>query len=155
MRDTARSATVRRVNADSARYVRITQRLAFGVASEDDEASQALAELLERRILDSIALECAPMVTSNLISQRLKQAITALSGHGIALSVTRAGIAVEECFCDADGCKHGAVLLQRLLGVAIESIITNKGQGALSPVGVIDATSYTEDASRNASRLRS
>ena len=63
-----RSATVRRVNANSARYARITHRLALGVLSQEDEASQALAELLERRIVESLANECAPHVTSDLMS---------------------------------------------------------------------------------------
>ena len=89
VRDTSRSATVRRVNADSARYARITHRLALGVSSEDDEASQALAELLERRIVESIAIECAPHVTSDLMSERLAQAVAALREHDIALRLQR------------------------------------------------------------------
>jgi hypothetical protein len=143
------------VNADSARYVRITQRLALGVSSEDDVESQALAELLERRVVDSIALECAPLVTSDLLSERVLQAIAALEEHGVELAVADSGIAVERCFCESDACSHAGALLERLLGVAFESIITNEGWSALSAVGLIDAASYTEDASRNASRLRS
>src|SRR6185503_14337359 len=100
----SRSATVRRVNADSARYVRITQRLALGVSSEDDAASEALAELLERRIIDTIALECAPLVTSDLLSERVAQAVAALRTHSIVVAITAAGITVERCFCENDGC---------------------------------------------------
>ena len=143
------------MNADSARYVRITHRLALGVSSEEDEASQALAQLLERRIIDSIALECAPQVTSDLLSERLQQAVAALREHGIILAVSDAEIAVEACFCQTDGCKHASALLGRLLGVAVESIITNEGQSALVLLGAVDASSYTETASMNASRLRS
>ena len=155
MRDTLRSATVRRVNADSARYVRITQSLALAVSAEDNEASQALAKLLERRVVDSIAHECAPLVTSDLLSERVVQAIVALHEYGIELEVADSGIVVERCFCESDACSHAAALLERLLGVAVESIITNEGQSALSAVGVIDAAGYTEHASMNASRLRS
>ena len=119
------------MNANAARYARITHRLALGVSSEDDEASQALAELLGRRIVESVAIECAPHVTSDLMSERLTQAVAALREYDIALRLQDGGIVVEACFCGSDACSHVTALLQRLLGVAVESIITNEGQRAL------------------------
>lgn len=143
------------MNADTARYARITHRLALGVSSADDDASQALAELLRRRIVESIAVECTPHVTSDLLSVRLAQAIAALSQRGIALHLTDGGIVVDACFCEADGCEHPQALLQRLLGTDIEPITTQGGRQVLRVLGVLDAASYTEDTSRTISRLRS
>ena len=131
------------MNAETARYARITHRLALGVASEDDEASQALAELLQRRIVDSIAVECTPYVTSDLLSARLAQAVAALSEHNIALRITDGGMAVEGCFCQSDVCEHPQALLQRLLGAEIEPITTQDGQKVLRVIGALDAASYT------------
>jgi hypothetical protein len=143
------------VNADTARYARITHRLALGVSSEDDAESQALAELLQRRIVESIAVECAPYVTSDLLSQRLAQAVAVLSQHGFALRIADGGVAVEGCFCAFRECDHPAALLQRLLGAAVEPITTRDGRRMLQVIGVLDAASYTEDTSRTISRLRS
>ena len=143
------------MNADTARYARITNRLALGVSSDDDDVSQELAELLQRRIVESIAVECAPYVTSNLLSVRLVQAVAALSEHGIAMYVTDAGVLVEGCFCESDACGHATALLQRLLGEGIEPITTQDGRRVLRILGALDAASYTEDTSRTISRLRS
>jgi hypothetical protein len=143
------------VNADTARYARITHRLVLGVSSEDDGASLALAELLQRRIVESIAVECAPYVTSDLLSARLAQSVAALSEHGIALHVADGGIAVDACFCQSDGCGHPQALLERLLGTGIGPITTQDGRRVLRILGVLDAASYTEDTSRTISRLRS
>src|SRR5258708_5421612 len=127
------------MNAETSRYTRITHRLALGASAEDDEESQALAELLHRRILESIAIESAPHVTSGLLSQRLAQAVAALSEHGIVLRVTDAGIQVERCFCELHACDHPRALLERLLGVSIESIIVNKDQRALQLLGAVES----------------
>lgn len=143
------------MNADTARYARITHRLALGVSSQDDAESQALSVLLQRRIVESIAVECAPRVTSDLLSQRLAQAIAALSEHGISLRITDGGIAIDACFCGSDGCEHTLALLQRLLGAAVEPITTLDGRRMLRVIGVLDAASYTGDTSRTISRLRS
>lgn len=131
------------VNADATRYARITHRLAQGVSSRDDEASLSLAQLLQRRIVESVAVECAPYVTSDVLSQRLDQAVAGLSEHGIALRITKAGVVVEACFCLSDACDHPAALLQRLLGVAMEPITTQDGAQVLRVLGVVDAASYT------------
>jgi hypothetical protein len=143
------------MNADTGRYARITHRLANSVASEDDEASQALALLLERRIIESIVVECAPRVTSDLRSERMTQAVTALTEQGVPLRLEGEGAVAEGCFCVSDSCTHAQTLLGRLLGVAVESIITREGRRALRPVGVFDPPGYTKRASMNASRLRS
>jgi len=143
------------VNAETARYARITHRIAVGVSSHDDDASQALAELLQRRIIESIAIECAPYVTSDLLSARLAQAVNALGEHGIALHLTDRGVAVDRCFCQTDACDHPATLLERLLGTGIEPITTQDGRRVLCVIGALDAASYTEDTSRTISRLRS
>lgn len=143
------------MNADTARYARITHRLALGVSSDDDDASQALAELLQRRIVESIAIDCEPYVTSDLLSARLAQALAALSEHSVRLHVTDGGIAVDGCFCESEACEHPQALLQRLLGAEIEPITTQDGRRVLRVVGVLDAASYTEDTSRTISRLRS
>lgn len=143
------------MNADTARYARITNRLALGVASDNDDASQALAGLLQRRIVETIAVDCTPHVTSDLLSARLAQAIAALSEHGIALHLTDGGIAVDACFCESDACDHPQALLQRLLGADIEPITTQGGRQVLRVLGVLDAASYTEHTSRTISRLRS
>ena len=143
------------VNADTARYARITHRLALGVSSDDHDASQALAELLQRRIVESIAVECTPYVTSDLLSTRLAQAVAALSEHGIAMHVTDAGVVVDCCFCESQTCAHAASLLERLLGAGISPITTQDGRRVLRVLGVLDGASYTEHTSRTISRLRS
>src|SRR6478672_4817243 len=129
------------MSAESVRYARITHRLALGVSSAGDVESQAMAQLLQRRIVETIVAECAPYVTSDLLSQRLAQAVVALSEHGIALRVTDAGVAVDSCVCQSDGCGHPEALLARLLGVAVEPIITRDGTHVLQVLGVVDAAS--------------
>ena len=121
------------------RYERITQRLAHGAASAEDESSLALAAVLERRIIESFIDECALHVTSDLLSERTSQAVAALSEHSVTLRIADGAVVVERCFCEADACGHPVPLLGRLLGVGIESIITNEGQRALRIVGATDA----------------
>ena len=112
-------------NHDTARYARITHRLALGAASSEDESSQALAELLQRRIVESIAADCTPHVTSDLLSERLAQAVSALGRHGIAMRIDDGGIVIERCFCESDVCGHPETLLTRLVGIEIEPIKTS------------------------------
>ena len=131
------------MGAESERYARITQRLASAMSSEDDEASQALVEVLQRRIVDTIAAECAPQVTADVLSQRLSQAIAALGEYGIVLRLTDAGLKVDACFCASHGCAHAQALLQRLLGAAVQPITTQDGATVLRVLGVVDAASYT------------
>jgi hypothetical protein len=142
-------------NPDTGRYARITHRLALGAASSDDESSQALAALLQRRVVESIAADCTPLVTSDLLSERLAQAIKALSRHGIALHLADAGVLVQGCFCESEACEHPAALLTRLVGSEFESIITNEGHKCLRMVGAFDSQAYTREASTSALRLRS
>jgi len=142
-------------NADTGRYARITRRLALGAASSDDESSQALAELLQRRIVESIASDCATNVTSDLLSERLTQAVEALGRHGIALRIGDGAVVVERCFCESETCGHPASLLTQLAGCEFESIITDEGTAALRVVGAFDSQAYTREASTSALRLRS
>ena len=110
---------------DASRYARITHRLAQGASSADDEASQARAELLQRRIVESIAIECASHVTSDLLSERVAEAMTALSEYGIEVEFAVTGLVIKRCFCDDEGCRHAEALLQRLVGAEVQSIITS------------------------------
>jgi hypothetical protein len=143
------------MNADTGRYARITHRLATAVSSEEDDASRELAGVLERRIVESIAVDCAPFVTSDLMSERLMQAVGALAEHDVLLRVGDTAVKIERCFCQLDACEHPSALLGRLLCVAVESIITHEGRRALGPVGAFGRPGYTKRASMNAPRLRS
>ena len=132
---------------EPARYVRITHRLARGVASADDDASQALAEVLQRRIVESIAIECARLVTSDLLSERLAQAAAALGEHGIVMQVIDGGLAIDGCFCESKACQHPKELIQQLIGTEVAPITTQDGRRVLRVLGVLDAASYTQEAS--------
>jgi hypothetical protein len=132
------------------RYARITHRFAVGAASGDDEAGKALAELLERRAIDSIVADCRSYVTSDLLSQRLQRAVAALSEQGVVLRLEADLVIVERCFCETEGCQHPAALLERLIGVSIASIITREGRRALRMVGALGAARYTQEASTSA-----
>ena len=131
------------MGAETERYARITQRLASALSSEDDDASHTMAEVLERRLVETIAAECALHVTADLLSRRLSQAIEALGEYGVVLRKTEALVAVDACFCTSAGCAHPQALLQRLLGTAVEPITTPDGKQVLRVLGVVDAASYT------------
>jgi hypothetical protein len=118
------------MNTDAARYARITHRLASGVASGDDASSRALASLLEQRVVESIAIECAPYVTSDVPSERMLQAAAALRERGISVRVEAGNVIQDRCFCDSDGCRHGTMLIERLIAVA-------------ASIGAVDAVRYT------------
>jgi hypothetical protein len=131
------------MSEEYSRYARITYRLALGVSSMEDDESQELAQILQRRVLESIASACAPLVTSDLLSRRVIQATDALSEHGIALQVTDAGIAVGACFCGSSVCEHPRALLRRLLGAEVEPAAGQDGRRVLRVLGVLDAARYT------------
>ena len=117
MRCCGRSATVPAMTIPAGpadRYARITQRLIEGLDSSG-AGSAELAGVLESRVMEAIAAECALRVTSDYPPARLADAVLALADFGIELRVEDGLVVVEHCFCRQEHCDHPWRLLDQLL----------------------------------------